>query len=173
MHAGHLSLARAALREGNMDWVYLVPSLRPPHREKAFNSFRVRCRMIRRATERSSRIRLSPLEASLKGIGYAYKTLRGFRRRFPKAEIFLIMGSDRLKDILRWKNAREILYGISGIIVGKRPGSSTGLPAIRAAGSLPRTILKIETAPFHKRVRFLKARFPKISSTQLRRACLP
>lgn len=137
-----------------MDWVYLVPSLRPPHREKAFNSFRVRCRMIRRATERSSRIRLSPLEASLKGIGYTYKTLRGFRRKFPKAEIFLIMGSDRLKDILRWKNAREILYGISGIIVGKRPGGFTG--------SLPRAILE--------KAIFLKARFPKISSTQLRRA---
>lgn len=118
--------------------------------------------MIRKATERSSRLRLSPLEASLKGIGYAYKTLREIRRRFPKADIFLIMGSDHLKDILRWKKAREILCGTSGIIVGKRPGSSTGLPAIRVAGSLLRTILE--------KAIFLKARFPKVSSTQLRRA---
>ncbi len=49
---------------------------------------------------------------------YTYKVLRSIKKEYPKDEIFLMIGSDNLKELHKWKNIEEILT--NKIIVLKR-----------------------------------------------------
>jgi nicotinate-nucleotide adenylyltransferase len=153
-HQGHVALARAAVRELGLDRLYVVPAGRSPLKPAAPEaSARRRLALARRAFGRLPRTVLSSWELRRKGPSYTYMTLRAFRRRHPSADWFLVVGGDSWRGFTKWRRWREIL-GLARLAVGRRAGvPATGIsPAVRKASVV------------------LKARLPKISSTEIRRA---
>lgn len=151
-HKAHLALARAALRELNLNRLFLVPAARSPHKKgQAPVSARHRLAMARALAHGRKRMVVSPWEIQKGGVSYTYQTLRAFRRRYPKAQWFILMGGDALASFKHWRRWREILSN-AGLVVGRRPG-------VKGSSSLnPQS------------VSYLKAPMPDISSTRLRRA---
>ncbi len=52
---------------------------------------------------------VSDVEVGRKGVSYTVDTLKLLRRKNPKAELFLIIGSDNLSEFHTWKDHREIM----------------------------------------------------------------
>ena len=121
-HLGHLVIAELACRELKLDVVYLVPAYLPPHKIGISQTTPAdRLAMTRLAVRNVRQLAVSDAELRRKGVSYTVDTVRTFRRRFPKAELFLIIGSDSLMQFHSWKSPQRILKEVS-LAVYRRPG---------------------------------------------------
>jgi nicotinate-nucleotide adenylyltransferase len=153
VHRGHLALATAAAVELRLDRVFFVPAYSPPHKAKgALSVPKHRVAMLRRAIRSNPRFRVSDWEIRRRGTSYTYRTLQAFRRRFPRAEWWLLVGGDSLRNWTTWRRWQWILAN-SCVAVARRSG-------------VPLTTL---SALVHKRVVFLRVRLPAVSSSEVRR----
>ena len=134
-HAGHVALARAAVKELKLDRLYVVPAGDPPRKAAKPEAFpRDRLAMARLAFGHLPKTVVSPVELYLPGPSYSVRTLRVFRRRHPSAEWFLVIGGDSWLGFTGWRRWRDILKSVR-LAVGLRPGvSAKGAdPRVRAA----------------------------------------
>ncbi len=122
-HVGHLVIAEMARRSLGLDVVYFVPAYKPPHKEGSHpTTARDRLAMTRLSVQGNAKLKVSDLELRRRGVSYTVDTVRAFRKRFPAAELFLIIGSDSLRQFHSWKSPGEILSEVS-LIVYQRPRS--------------------------------------------------
>ena len=121
VHTGHVQLARAALAELHLDRIIFIPARQPPHKKKrSLTSSARRCAMLSLALKPYPYFSLSRFELKRSSTTYTYQTLQYFRKRFPDAELFFIIGSDSLAELHRWRRS-GLLAALTTFIVGKRP----------------------------------------------------
>ena len=152
VHKGHIKLASAARRELKLSCIYLVLSKNPFKKNHRQASLSRRVESLRRAFRGKRGFHVSLAEVGRRGPSYTVQTVRQFKKRFPKDDFFLIMGSDNLKTFKRWKSPQKIANNVE-FIVGRRPGSTKKLPPDL----------------FGKKIHYLKSRFPLISSSEIRK----
>jgi nicotinate-nucleotide adenylyltransferase len=72
-----------------------------------------RLNMVRDMFKNSENVEVSDCEISSK-CDYAIDTLNHFKKIYPKAELYFILGTDLLKDFDKWKNYELVLkkYGL-------------------------------------------------------------
>ena len=142
-HRAHLAIARAALRQLSLDRIYLVPARTAPHKRRRLTaSMKHRAAMVRLMAEADARLSVSLVEFRRPGVSYTVDTLRSFRRRFPHADLILIIGEDNFRSFGHWRRPAEILRN-SSLAVYPRAGSGThqevrppGPSAVRLRGPL-------------------------------------
>jgi nicotinate-nucleotide adenylyltransferase len=152
VHRGHLALALAARRELGLDRVVFVPAARPPHkRGRALAPARHRFAMLRASLKPYPSFQISSWEIRHPGLSYTERTLRSFRRRFPRAEWFLLLGGDSLNQFTTWRRWRDLAR------------------TCRLAVGLRRDVKPRRLPPaLQGRVIFLKTRPPRVSSSEVR-----
>ena len=120
-HLGHLVIAALAVRTLKLDVVYLVPAYQPPHKAgRHASTARDRLAMTKLSVRGNSNLRVSDIEIKRRGVSYTIDTVRAFHRRFPSAELFLIIGSDSLRQFQSWKEPEGIL-ALATLAVYRRP----------------------------------------------------
>jgi len=120
-HLGHLVIAELARRSMKLDVVYLVPAYQPPHKEGTHASTAGdRLAMTRLSVRGNSSLRVSDIEIRRRGVSYTIDTVKAFHRKFPAAELFLIIGSDSLRQFHSWKDPEGILARAT-LAVYRRP----------------------------------------------------
>lgn len=131
IHIGHLMIAQAVLEKSRLDKVIFVPSCLPPHKSgRNLIDARHRLRMARLAVRGNRHFEVSSFEILKGGKSYSVDTLRYFRRRYPGAKLFFIIGSDHIAKLHTWKNIQEVIRIVSFIAV-YRPGFRTIRSQIR------------------------------------------
>ncbi|MBP6389511.1 MAG: nicotinate (nicotinamide) nucleotide adenylyltransferase [Flavobacteriales bacterium] len=121
-HNGHLNIARQVLEQSGVDQVWLVITpMNPFKQDQAISANDHRVAMVRAALENMDGIEVSTEELALPPPNYTADTLAHFRTRWPEHRFRLVMGSDNLAQLDRWKDAEGILEH-HGIIVYPRPG---------------------------------------------------
>lgn len=135
-HAGHVHVARQALRELDLDRVWWVVSpgnpLKPPPRA----SFEARMSACRRLVRGIPAITVTDIERRF-GTRYSVDTLERIRRAAPAARFIWIMGADNLASIHGWKDWREIFLKMP-VVVYARPGALCVAAAAPAARGFAR-----------------------------------
>ncbi len=133
-HAGHLRIAKAALRQLRLDALFLVPARMAPHKQQRRPAaMRHRVAMVRAMTRRIPRVHVSEMEIRRPGVSFTVDTVAAFRRRFPNAELFLIVGGDSLADFHGWKDPDRI-RAMATLAVYLRNGSRLVSGARRLSG---------------------------------------
>ncbi len=121
-HIGHLIAAQEVQISLDLDTVYFIPAGQPPHRENPATPGELRLEMTRRAVEDNPQFKVSNLEIVQPEISYSYNTVRQFKKTFPGAQLFLLVGADQLNSFTSWKNWKELLK--TSTVVGiNRPGT--------------------------------------------------
>lgn len=122
-HIGHLILAEEALSKLSLDKVIFVPTFIPPHKNVESNiKPKDRLRMVELAIKDNPAFEVSTFEIDSKKKSYSIDTLKDIRKTYgDNAQLYLITGSDLLKDLFSWKDVNEI-FKISKFIVANRPG---------------------------------------------------
>lgn len=118
-HIGHLILAQEILDKFNLDKIFFIPTNIPPHKNTALIDARHRLIMTEMSVQENKKFSCLDLEIKRGGISYTIDTIRELKRKFPKNDFYLIIGSDLAKDFHTWKSYREIA-GLTRIVVGKR-----------------------------------------------------
>ncbi len=120
VHVGHLAIALAALESVPLDRVLFVPVRRSPLKDRdPLASTADRVAMLESAIASEPRFALSRAELEREGVSYTVDTLEELR---PQGELFLILGSDALADLARWR-APDRIRELATILVAARPGA--------------------------------------------------
>lgn len=111
IHTAHIAIAKHMTELA--DEVWFVVSPHNPHKESSLLAFENhRLKMVNDAllsTNMSEKIKVCTIEFSLPRPSFTYNTLRELRKSHPETTFSIVMGSDNLQNIERWKNAEEIL----------------------------------------------------------------
>jgi nicotinate-nucleotide adenylyltransferase len=129
VHVGHLAIALAALESVPLDRVLFVPARRSPLKDRdPIASVADRVAMLQAAVSGEPRFALSRVELERDGISYTVDTLEALR---SEGELFLILGSDALAELARWRKPDRISE-LATLLVAARPGAPEPDPVHRA-----------------------------------------
>ena len=122
IHIGHLIIANYMANYTTLDKVWLVVSPQNPLKKYGdlINTYD-RLEMAKLATDNSTNIAVSDVELKLPQPSYTIDTLTHLKEKYPEHEFALIMGSDNLVTLHKWKNYKLILRDYQ-IFVYPRPG---------------------------------------------------
>jgi len=122
VHVGHLIIANYMANYTTLDKVWLVVSPQNPLKKYGdlINTYD-RLEMCKLATDNSKNIQVSDVELKLPQPSYTIDTLAHLQEKYPQHEFALIMGSDNLVSLPKWKNYKLILRDYQ-IFVYPRPG---------------------------------------------------
>ncbi len=145
VHDGHLFVARAALEAFSLDLLALVPAARPPHKPgRRLASAQHRMAMLERAIRGHPRLVLSDIELTREGPSYTIDTVAELPQLLgaDPRRVHLILGSDNLPDLPRWKDGLRLLEQVQPIVVLR---AAEHIDLERLAREVPPAILaKIE-----------------------------
>lgn len=156
-HLGHIHNLEAAIRAVNPDLVVVVPAGIPPHKAAAHTSGEIRLKMCRCFRECFPNLVVSRWELDQEGKSYSIHTLEHLAQEYPKAEIYMAVGSDMLLSFTQWHRWKEILQRATLVCTSRQAGDDPQL--IQAARALEGEGGKVILAP---------ASALEVSSTQIR-----
>ncbi|HVX48132.1 MAG TPA: nicotinate-nicotinamide nucleotide adenylyltransferase [Candidatus Saccharimonadales bacterium] len=105
VHTGHVTAALQAMEKAGLDELYFLPERRP-RAKQGIEHFGHRVAMLRRAATPHPRMDVLELE----DVSFTVEhTLRRLRRRFPRAQLVFLFGSDVVPKITTWPRYERLL----------------------------------------------------------------
>ncbi|WGI36258.1 nicotinate-nucleotide adenylyltransferase [Mesomycoplasma lagogenitalium] len=118
IHKAHIKIAKMAIEKLNLDKLFFVPAFKSPFKQKqVYAPWEDRVKMIEMVKPEKSEISL--FEIKRKGVSYTIDTVNHFKKQFPNQELFLIIGSDNVPKLHKWKEIETIAQSTK-IVVFKR-----------------------------------------------------
>ncbi|NUO02506.1 MAG: nicotinate-nucleotide adenylyltransferase [Saprospiraceae bacterium] len=150
VHTGHMVIANFMATQTDLKEVWLIVSPHNPLKPKqSLARDRDRLHLVRLAIGDNPLLRASDIEFNLPQPSYTVDTLAHLREKYPNKSFALIMGSDALETLPKWKNYELILRDYD-LYVYRRP--------LYEAGELEN----------HPRVHFFDAPLMQISASYIR-----
>lgn len=107
-----------------LDRVLWIPAAHPPHKSgAAIAPAHVRLAMVREACRADPRFEACTVELERPGPSYMVDTAAESARRFPGADLFLILGVDQFRAFGTWRRPDEIVEHVR-LAVMDRAGDS-------------------------------------------------
>lgn len=148
LHQGHKKLLAAALKKIKPDLCYVFVAYNSPYKEISQTPYALRKEMALKAfAPLFKNIIFDDFEFKKQRKVYTCETIKYIKQKYPKAEIFVLVGTDCALSLPAWKNA-EYNFKNATFVVGLRQGFKMPRPQFKAI--------------------ILKDVLPKISSTSLR-----
>ena len=124
VHIGHLIIAEYMATRTELEQVWFIVSPHNPLKLRATlaNDFD-RLHMVQLAIDDNPRLKASNIEFSLPKPSYTIDTMVYLHEKYPQHQFSLIMGSDNLASIHKWKNY-ELLLQRYALHVYKREGTA-------------------------------------------------
>jgi nicotinate-nucleotide adenylyltransferase len=155
IHNGHLHVATQALRQQQLDEVWLVVSPQNPFKENGeLAPEEHRLRMAQLACADQSNIHVCDIELVLPKPSYTIDTLRALSAIHPNHTLQLIIGEDNLAGFERWKEFDSLLQLVELVVYPR----TSAIPEIPHALEL-----------FKSRIHFLRGELMNISATEIRK----
>jgi nicotinate-nucleotide adenylyltransferase len=157
-HIAHLVMADQAFGQLKLERVLFVPAGQPPHKlDRTVSSVEHRVAMTQLAIASDERFELSRVDVDRPGPHYTADMLALVRAAQPEAELYLIIGSDSLRDFILWRDPARVVAQ-ARLAVMRRPGAEPDLPG-----------LKVTLPDITARIDWVDAPWLDISSTDIQR----
>jgi nicotinate-nucleotide adenylyltransferase len=124
VHFGHLLVAQAAREELGLARVYFIPAAQSPFKPEAQPAPATeRLRLLRLALCGEAASEVDDQEIRRGGVSYSIDTASQFRKSFPEAELFWLIGADQAGQLSLWREAAELARLVEFVVI-PRPGES-------------------------------------------------
>ena len=121
VHKGHVSVAEFAIENLELDKLVFVPAFKSPFKSKVkYISGEHRINMLELIKPEKSEV--SHFEINRRSTSFTIDTVRYFKQKYPNDELYLIIGSDNVYKLNKWKQINEIVE-TARLVVFKRDGS--------------------------------------------------
>lgn len=121
IHVGHLIIASHMLNETDLERVWFVVSPQNPLKPANLLNEYHRLHLVKLAIGDDNRMKASDIEFGLPRPSYTVDTLSYLREKYPEHDFNIVMGSDSLQNLSKWKN-HEVIRKNYRIYVYTRPG---------------------------------------------------
>jgi len=124
VHLGHLLVAQAAMEELGLDRLLFIPAAQSPFKPEGRPApASLRLQWLRLALAGKTNCEIDEQEIRRGGVSYTIETLRDYTRRFPRAELFYLIGADNAVKLDEWREADE-LAKLAEFVAIPRPGGT-------------------------------------------------
>lgn len=121
IHVGHLIIAEHIIEHTELQQIWFVVSPQNPFKaQKSLLSEYNRLHLVHLAIQNNDHFKASDIEFALPKPSYTIDTLVYLKEKHPNHTFSLIMGSDNLENIHKWKNA-DILIRDYAFYIYNRP----------------------------------------------------
>lgn len=129
IHNGHLIIANYICQITDLDRVWLVVSPQNPlkTKETLLNEHQ-RLHLIHLALENNDNLKVSDIEFKLPKPSYTIDTLTYLKEKYPQHQFCLIMGSDNIEGLHKWKNYEQLLANYEFYIYKRRGSENKPYP---------------------------------------------
>jgi nicotinate-nucleotide adenylyltransferase len=154
IHNGHLHVARQAIKQLQLDRVWLIVSPQNPFKDNQGLALQEhRLTMVELACNDEENISASDIEFNMPLPSFTINTVKELLDKHPGYSFHLIIGEDNLLVFDRWKDYKELLR-LTQIIVYPREHVAPHIPdALRTQAD---------------RIHFLKGELMPVSATEIR-----
>lgn len=154
LHLGHLLVAQAALEEIGLDRLVFIPAAQSPFKPGTVPApAQTRLRMLRAALAGKPAFNVDPIEVVRGGVSFSVDTVREYRRRYPDAELFWLIGADHVPTLPKWREAEALAEALTFVVI-PRPGEAPAtLPSPWRMIHLRGWPLKVSSSEIRERVR--------------------
>lgn len=108
IHQGHIRMAQCALDSMELDRVLMLPSGNPPHKPD-ITPAEDRYRMVCAACAGIPGLEPCREEIDRTGVIYTVDTLSMLHEKYPKAELYYLIGADTLMELHKWRRFETVL----------------------------------------------------------------
>lgn len=108
IHQGHIRMAQCALAQLELNRVLMLPSGNPPHKPD-ITPGEHRYRMVCAACAGLAGLEPCREEIDRSGVIYTVDTLSILHEKYPKAELYYIIGADTLMELHKWRSFETVL----------------------------------------------------------------
>ncbi len=129
VHVGHLVTAVNVRHLLGLDFVLLVVANEPWQKAgRALTPALDRLAMVEAAVADVEGLRASSLEIERGGPSYTADTLAEITRRWPVAQLFLVLGSDSAAGLHTWERVEEVRVQVELVVVDRPKSTLPPLP---------------------------------------------
>ncbi len=125
-HVGHLLLAHDALDALHLDRLLVVPAGTQPLKGGSRASAQDRLAMVRACFDGMPGVEVDPVEIDRGGLSYMVDTVEHVARRWPSAELLLLLGADAAADLPAWRDPVRLLQLAQLVVAVRADGSASG-----------------------------------------------
>lgn len=118
-HKMHKKIAKTLITKGYIDKIIFVPTGTKYKYKTNLLSNKTRTEMLSLMIDKEKNMTISKYELKPKPI-YTYETLKHFKNKYQKDEIYFICGTDNLNYMDTWKNGTEILQNYKLLIIKRK-----------------------------------------------------
>ncbi|QKT05424.1 nicotinate-nucleotide adenylyltransferase [Mycoplasma sp. OR1901] len=133
IHKGHIQIAKDAIKELNLDKLLIVPTYQSPFKNKSGVKTEDKINMINLVLE--DKMELCLFEAKRNNISYTIDTVKYLKNKYKDDELYLIIGSDNLPKLNKWKDIDTIAQ-LTTIVAARRDKNINKLNLKRYKGIL-------------------------------------
>lgn len=157
VHIGHLIIANFVVNNADVDQLWFVISPQNPLKQNAtfLNKFH-RKYLIDIAIEGEKKLRTSTIEFTLPIPSYTIDTLTYLKDKYPDFSFSIIIGSDSLQNITKWKNY-ELLLKNYQFLVYERPEFTAENPIDGNINQLKAPLLDISSTQIREMIKMGKS----------------
>lgn len=120
VHSGHITAAEIFRSAAELDRVYLIPANGSYSKYGArMESGLHRLHMCRLAAEGHAGIEVSDFEINAQGVPYTIDTVLFFKQRFPASGLYLCMGEDTARTVIRWACFDELKELVTFLVINR------------------------------------------------------
>jgi nicotinate-nucleotide adenylyltransferase len=154
-HVGHLLAASDAFEALALDRLIFVPAAVQPLKTDLQPALaHHRLTMLQLLVGGDERFGVDPVEIERAGVSYTVDTLETFAQRFPRAELFFLIGVDAMATFDAWRDPRRILE-LARLAILRRPGAPVGGGNVSRPGTieLATRLVDMSSTEIRERVR--------------------
>ncbi len=123
-HVGHVVVAQDALEALSLDRLLVVPAAQQPLKGADQTAAVHRLAMVRACFDGMPNIDVDPVEITRGGLSYMVDTVEDVQRRWPDAQLHLLIGSDVVPTLPRWKDVDRLLGMVRLVVLYRDTGGA-------------------------------------------------
>jgi nicotinate-nucleotide adenylyltransferase len=121
-HIGHLIMGESAADALDLAQILYIPAADPPHKQDRDKTpVEHRLAMLSLAVADNPRFAISRIDIERPGPHYTVDTVRILQAQHPEEDFFFVMGSDSLRDLVKWHQPEKLME-LCPLVVVPRPG---------------------------------------------------
>ena len=126
IHNGHLIIARYVYHKLKPSKFFFVPTyIHPLKDDIPFLSYEKRCYLIKKALENYKEFELSYMDKTKENRpSYTDELIKRFKKKYPEASFYFIVGEDILNEFKLWHNYRWLQDNLNFIVISRSVSKS-------------------------------------------------
>jgi len=107
-HIGHEIIANEALKQLNIDKLFVIPTFLNPFKKHSLLDAKNRLTLLQKLFINNDKIEVNDFEILKNRAVYSIETVKYLQQLYKPSHIYMIIGSDNLEKLHLWKNYNEL-----------------------------------------------------------------